>query len=157
MPSDTGDDLDAVQAVVLLVDDNEQNVELLEAYLEELGATIRIARDGVEALEQVQRAKPDIILLDIMMPRMSGFQVCSTLKRDGKTSDIPIIMVTALSEVSDVERAVDCGADDFLIKPVNKLELITRVRALIKLGRLQRLLNKTLGELRAYREGSSPG
>ena len=89
---------------------------------------IRVARDGLEALSSVQASTPDIILLDIMMPRMSGYQVCEQLKKNPDTRDIPIIMVTALNEVGDVERAVDAGADDFLTKPVNRLELITRVK-----------------------------
>lgn len=152
-PRDGGPDIDPAGGVVLVVDDNEQNLELLEAYLEDLNCTIRLARDGIEALASVRDQRPDIILLDIMMPRMSGFQACATLKKDPATREIPVIMVTALNEVSDVERAVDCGADDFLIKPVNKLELITRVKSLLKLGRLQRQLQKTLAELREYREG----
>lgn len=114
---------------ILLVDDNEQNLELLEAYLEELGAEVVTAADGLEALKQVQADPPSLILLDIMMPRMSGFQLCSRLKADPATKRIPIIMVTALNEVSDMERAHDCGADDFLTKPVNKPDLLGKVRA----------------------------
>ncbi len=111
------------------MDDNEQNLELLEAYLEELGAEVVTAADGLEALKQVQADPPSLILLDIMMPRMSGFQLCSRLKADPATKRIPIIMVTALNEVSDMERAHDCGADDFLTKPVNKPDLLGKVRA----------------------------
>jgi two-component system cell cycle response regulator len=118
-------------ARILLVDDNEQNVELLEAYLEELGGTLRTARDGVEALEAVAAERPDLIVLDVMMPRMSGFQVCKKLKGDAATRSIRVLMVTALNEVSDVERATECGADDFLTKPVNKVELLGRIRALL--------------------------
>ncbi|MDI1288561.1 MAG: response regulator, partial [bacterium] len=91
---------------ILLVDDNEHNLELLLAYMDELGCELRSARDGIAALESVAKAKPDLILLDVMMPRMSGFQVCSKLKSDPATKTIPIVMVTALNEVSDVERAV---------------------------------------------------
>ncbi|MBL8758355.1 MAG: response regulator [Phycisphaerae bacterium] len=117
---------------ILLVDDNEQNLELLEAYLEELGAEVSTACDGVEALDVIARGHPDLILLDIMMPRMSGYQLCGKLKGDAKTRHIPVIMVTALAEVSDMERATDCGADDFLTKPVHKPDLLAKVRA--KLG-----------------------
>lgn len=138
---------------VLLVDDNEHNLELLLAYMDELGCELRSARDGIEALESVAKAKPDLILLDVMMPRMSGFQVCSRLKSDPATKTIPIVMVTALNEVSDVERAVESGADDFLTKPVNKLELTTRVRSLLKVGQLQRQLQETLAELRRLNPG----
>jgi len=133
---------------ILVVDDHEQNLELLTAYLDDLGAEIRQARDGVEAIEAVAQRKPDLILLDVMMPRMSGFQVCGKLKSDPATKDIPIVVVTALNEVADVERAVELGADDFLTKPVNRLELMTRVRSLVRLGQLQRQLQQTMSELR---------
>lgn len=118
---------------ILLVDDHEQNLELLEAYLESLSGTVRMARDGAEALALVQQRKPDLILLDVMMPKLSGFQVCRKLKDDPATKGIKIIMVTALNEESDQARAVDSGADDFLSKPVNKVELLNRVR--MHLGR----------------------
>lgn len=133
---------------ILLVDDNEQNLELMTAYIEELGCVIRVARDGVEALEQVAAQKPDLILLDVMMPRMSGFQACKKLKSDESTKDIPVVMVTALSEVSDVEHAVDVGADDFLSKPVNRLELLTRVRSLLKLASARRELKRAMDEIK---------
>lgn len=137
---------------VLIVDDNEQNLELLEAYLEDLSCQLRLARDGMEALDAVAAQHPDVILLDVMMPRMSGFQVCAKLKQDPATKDIPIIMVTALNEVSDVERAIECGADDFLSKPVNKLELVTRVKSLVRISKMQAELQRTLSQLRAFRD-----
>lgn len=144
---------DLTSALVLLVDDNEQNLELLSAYTEELGCRIALARDGAEALDAVAREQPDLILLDVMMPRMSGFQACAKLKGDPATKDIPIVMVTALNEVNDVERAVDSGADDFLTKPVNKLELLTRARSLLRVRRLKLRLDRTLSELRGLRGG----
>jgi len=116
---------------ILLVDDHEQNNELLEAYLEDVNAKVRIATDGLECLKAVEAEKPDLILLDVMMPRMSGFQVCKRLKGSANTKDISIIMVTALNEVSDVERATECGADDFLTKPVHKPDLLAKVRAVL--------------------------
>jgi CheY-like chemotaxis protein len=130
---------------ILIVDDNAQNLELIQAYLEELpDAEISAATDGMEAIKLVARDAPDLILLDIMMPRMSGFEVCKKLKGDPKTADIPIIVITALSEISDIERAVECGTDDFLTKPVNKLELLTRVRSLLRLKHLKNELDRTL-------------
>jgi CheY-like chemotaxis protein len=116
---------------ILLVDDHAQNLELLEAYLEEVSAQITTAADGVEALASVTQSKPDLILLDVMMPRMSGFQLAAKLRASDATKAIPIIMVTALGEVSDVQRAADLGISDYLTKPVNKNELLTRVRSIL--------------------------
>lgn len=132
---------------ILIVDDNPQNVELIQAYLESLNCTAHTAVDGVEALEMVEKCRPDLILLDIMMPRMSGFEVCRRLKADPKTRDIPIIMVTALNELGDIERGVEAGTDDFLSKPVNKLELVTRVKSLLRVRHLKSELERTLAYL----------
>ncbi len=129
-------------ASVLLVDDHEQNLELLQAYLEELGCSIAMARDGMQAVEAIEKNPPDLVLLDVMMPKLSGYQVCEKIKSDPDTRDIPVIMVTALGEISDVERAVDVGADDFLTKPVHQLELVTRVKSLLRV----RLLKQQLAE-----------
>ena len=133
--------------VVLVVDDNQQNLELLQAYLEDLDCISIPAHDGIEALNLVAEKAPDLILLDIMMPKMSGFEVCKRVKSDPKTGDIPIIMVTALNEFGDIERALDSGTDDFLSKPINKLELLTRVRTMLKLKHLSDKLERTLAYL----------
>jgi len=131
-------------STVLVVDDNPQNVELAQAYLEALNCTTHVAVDGVDALEKVAKVNPDLILLDIMMPRMSGFEVCRRLKADPATRDIPIIMVTALNELGDIERGVESGTDDFLTKPLNKLELVTRVKSLLRVRHLKSELERTL-------------
>lgn len=127
---------------VLIVDDNPQILELLEAYLEPLDLLVRLAADGEAALTAVEHEVPDLILLDVMMPRRSGFEVCRLLKDDPRYRDIPIIMVTALNELGDMERARECGCDDFLSKPVNKLELLARVQNLLKLRHLKQTLNR---------------
>ena len=132
---------------VLVVDDNQQNLELLLAYLEDIDCRTVPASGGVEALDIVKNKPPDLILLDIMMPKISGFEVCRRIKNDPKTADIPIIMVTALSELGDIERAIDSGTDDFLSKPVNKWELITRVKTMLKLKNLTDKLERTLAYL----------
>lgn len=145
------DELDLTSAHVLLVDDHEQNLDLLQAYIEDLGCRISTARDGVAAKESIDRDQPDLILLDVMMPRMSGFQLCEKLKATPETRDIPIVMVTALSEVGDVERAVEAGADDFLTKPVHRVELMTRVKSLLRVRLLRRQLEATLDEMKQMR------
>ena len=132
---------------VLVVDDNQQNRELLQAYLEDVDCRTIPAADGPEALKIIAKDPPDLILLDVMMPKMSGFEVCRRVKNDPKTSEIPVIMVTALNEFGDIERGIDSGTDDFLSKPVNKLELLTRVKIMLKLKHLTDKLQRTLAYL----------
>jgi two-component system cell cycle response regulator len=118
---------------VLVVDDNQQNLELLLAYLEDMEDVTAIeAHNGIEALEQVARSRPDLILLDIMMPRMSGFEVCKQLKSNPQTRDIPVVMVTALNETADVERATECGTDDYITKPIERAALVNLVRTMLQ-------------------------
>ncbi len=132
---------------VLVVDDNQENLELLQAYLEDLDCRTVPARDGLQALEIIADSAPDLVLLDVMMPKMSGFEVCKRIKNDPKTNDIPIIMVTALNEFADIEHGIDSGTDDFISKPVNKLELLTRVKTMLKLKHLSDRLERTLAYL----------
>ncbi len=131
---------------ILIADDNIPNVELLEAYLVGTDCQITVAADGQETLDQVAKERPDLILLDIMMPKLSGFEVCKQLKRDPATNGILILMVTALNEPGDIERAVAAGCDDFLSKPVNKLELVKRVENMLRLRRV----TDELDRLRRY-------
>jgi CheY-like chemotaxis protein len=133
--------------VVLVVDDNQQNLELLQVYLEDIDCQTIPAHDGIEALEIIRKNPPDLVLLDVMMPKMSGFEVCKKIKNDPKTTDIPVIMVTALNEFRDIERGIDSGTDDFLSKPINKLELLVRVKTMLKLKHLSDKLERTLAYL----------
>lgn len=121
---------------ILIADDNQQNCELLEAYLSDGDYVISFACDGRQTLERVAEHAPDLILLDIMMPKLSGYEVCQKLKAAAETKDIPVLMVTALNEAGDIEKAVAAGCDDFLSKPVNSLELKTRVRSLLRVRHL---------------------
>lgn len=131
---------------ILIADDNPVNQELLEAYLAGEDYEIDFAADGLETLEKVSSFKPDVILLDIMMPKLSGFEVCETLKKSVGTENVMILMVTALSDLGDIERAVSAGCDDYLSKPVHKLELLKRVENMIKL----RNISDELERLRRY-------
>lgn len=134
---------------ILIADDNPTNVELLEVFLSDLDCELAVAVDGRDTLDKVAQFKPDLILLDIMMPKLSGFEVCKQLKEDPATRGIMILMVTALNELGDIERAVNAGTDDFLSKPVNKLELLKRVENMLKL----RLVTDEVERLRRYIEG----
>jgi len=140
------------QSTVLIVDDNPQNVELLQAFLEALPVKLATAVDGLDALAKVAEHNPDLILLDIMMPNMSGFQVCRRLKSDPATKDIQVLMVTALNELGDIEQATECGTDDFVSKPVNKFELLTRVKSLLRVRHLKGELERALTYLNEVEE-----
>jgi two-component system alkaline phosphatase synthesis response regulator PhoP len=142
---------------ILIADDNVQNVELLEAYLDELDCEVLRALDGEETLAVVRQHRPDLVLLDIMMPRISGFEICRQLKSDLATRHIPILMVTALNESGDVERAVQAGADDFISKPIYQKDLLHRVRALLKVRHVVDELERTLEYVSEVDQSSKPG
>jgi two-component system, OmpR family, alkaline phosphatase synthesis response regulator PhoP len=132
---------------VLVVDDNPQNLELILAYLEDVDCQCMSAEGGQEALEIIKNTPPDLVLLDVMMPKISGFEVCKRIKGNPESADIPVIMVTALNEIGDIEKAINSGTDDFLSKPVNKWELLTRVKTMLKLKHLSDQLERTLAYL----------
>lgn len=142
---------------VLIADDNHQNCELLDAYLADEGYEIAMAHDGQQTLDKVASWHPDLILLDIMMPKLSGYEVCQRLKKDEPTGKIPILMVTALNETGDIEKAVAAGCDDFLTKPVNHLELKTRVRSLLRVRHLTNERDRLLAYLSDVEQSRSPG
>lgn len=118
---------------ILIADDNPANCELLEAYLSEVDCDTEIAVDGQDTLDKVASFNPDLILLDVMMPKLNGFEVCRKLKDTESTRHILVLMVTALNETGDIERGVAAGTDDFLSKPVNKHSLLRRVQWMLKL------------------------
>lgn len=118
---------------ILIADDNAANRELLEAYLTSIDCEIEISVDGQDTLDKVRSFQPDLLLLDVMMPKLSGFEVCKQIKDDPKTARVMVLMVTALNELGDIERAVKAGTDDFLTKPVQKVTLLKRVANMLRL------------------------
>jgi two-component system alkaline phosphatase synthesis response regulator PhoP len=131
---------------ILIADDNPTNVELLEAYLADIPCEIAVAVDGLDTMHKVATFRPDLVLLDVMMPKLSGFEVCKKIKQNPETRRIMVLMVTALNEPGDVERAVAVGCDDFLSKPIHKVELLKRVENMLKL----RHISDELERLRRY-------
>lgn len=142
---------------VLIADDNQANRELLEAYLASVECDIEIAVDGQDTLAKIKTFQPDLILLDVMMPKLSGFEVCKKLKQDPTSRKIMILMVTALNELGDIERAVEAGTDDFLSKPVNKLELVKRVQNMLKLKDVTDEVERLRRYIREMEDNDGPG
>jgi two-component system alkaline phosphatase synthesis response regulator PhoP len=136
-------------AKILIAEDHPQGAELLEAYLSGTPYEMRTAMNGEEALRTILEWRPDVVLLDIMMPRLSGFEVCKRLRQSPATRDIGVIMITALGQPADVDRAVDAGTDDFLTKPINQAELLIRIRAILKSRKQQGDLPRALDYIRA--------
>ena len=142
---------------ILIADDNQTNVELLEVYLVGLDCELAVAVDGRDTLDKVASFHPDLILLDIMMPKLSGFEVCKQLKGNPATKGIMILMVTALNELGDIERAVGAGTDDFLSKPVNKLELLKRVEIMLRLRHVEDEVERLRRYIEGMEDATGPG
>jgi len=140
------------QPNILVVDDIPLNVELLRTYLKSAGYFVLEANDGEEALKSVAQNKPDLVLLDIMMPKINGFEVCQKLKSDTKTQFVPIVLVTALQSIEDKVKGIESGADDFITKPFNKLELLARVKSLLRIKFLHDELEKKIAQLNEARK-----
>jgi diguanylate cyclase (GGDEF)-like protein len=136
-----------VPARILIVDDHEDNIELLRARLEARGYGIDTAMDGEEALARVAASAPDLILLDVMMPRIDGFEVVRRLKSDKSLPFIPIILQTALDSTEHKVEGLDAGADDYITKPINFAELEARVKSMLRIKRLQDALEEREREL----------
>ena len=122
---------------VVVADDNKVNSGLLEDILQDEGYMVHIADDGITALDMIREIHPDIVMLDIMMPKLDGFDVCRILKKDFDLKDIPVIMVTAKSDGADVKKALDIGAFDYIKKPADKVEVIARVQSAIRFKKYQ--------------------
>jgi DNA-binding response OmpR family regulator len=131
---------------ILVVDDVRENVRLLEAVLEAHGYEVVSATDGHSALELAVSAKPDLVLLDVLMPQPDGYAVCSRLRAQDETAVLPVIMLTA-SEGSEKTRAIEAGADDFIPKPFNRDELLTRIRSLLRIKRYHDTITSQAAEL----------
>jgi len=136
-----------VKSTILVVDDQPQNFELLEAYLVPQGYEVLTAATGEEALKKLFSNQIDLILLDIIMPGMDGFEVTRRVRQDDKTRLLPIILVTALKETEDRVKGIEAGCDDFITKPVNKIELLARVKSLLKVKAYNDLLSNYRKEL----------
>ncbi len=135
------------EAKVLIVDDDKENVDLIAYFLKPQNYSIVTAHDGVEALRLVESENPDIILLDIRLPKMDGFQVCERIKKNHYSKFIPIIMITALKDLKSKIQSLEAGADDFISKPFENIELLTRVKSLLRIKRYHDELEKKNKEL----------
>ena len=138
---------------ILITDDSQLNAELLEAHLEGTGFDTKIVSNGDDALKAAKEWKPDVILLDVMMPKISGFEVCRRLRADANTQDIGVLMITALDQPTDVEQGVSSGTDDFITKPINKTELLLRVRAMLESRSQGSGVDRTLAYLGRVQQG----
>ena len=139
---------------VLIADDDPLSAELLGEYLSDSDYELRTAGDGEQTLQLVAGWHPDLILLDVMMPRISGFEVCKRLRANAATRGIAVLMITALDQPSDVDRAVDAGTDDFVSKPINKTDLLLRVRALLRSRQKKSELDRTLDYIEGVERGN---
>jgi two-component system alkaline phosphatase synthesis response regulator PhoP len=141
---------------ILIAEDDPLGAELLEVYLSEMDCDLRTASDGEQTLQLVASWRPDLILLDVMMPRISGFEVCKRLRSDPATRDIAILMITALDQSSDMDRAVEAGTDDFISKPINKTDLLLRVGALLRSREKKSDLERALAYIEGVERGKVP-
>jgi len=132
---------------LLVVDDQPANVRLLEQLLSLSGYDVVTAASGAEALEKVSASKPDLVLLDVVMPKMSGYEVCRALRNDVATALLPVVMVTALDPSEERLKGIESGADDFLSKPINQAELLARVKSLLRIRTLHRQVEEQAVQL----------
>lgn len=137
---------------ILIVDDEPRGLEALEAMLTGLGHTLHFANNGLDALKQASVLPPDLILLDVMMPGIDGFEVCRILRTDPILADVPVVMTTALDDKKSRVQGIEAGADDFITKPIDRLEIRARVNTIIRLNRYRKLMKQQEDLLQAHRE-----
>src|SRR5215212_2035738 len=129
-------------SIVLIVDDDLTARETLIAILEGEQYDLQIAKDGMQALHMLEELQPDLILLDVMMPGMDGYEVCRRIRATPELAEVPIILLTALDDRASLVRGIEAGADDFLSKPVDRYELTARVRTILRLNRYRQLVEQ---------------
>jgi PleD family two-component response regulator len=138
--------------LVLIVDDTPLNIELIATILTHEGCRIQPAESGAQALEYARELQPELILLDVIMPKMDGYQVCEALKQDALTQDIPVLFISCRGEVDAIARGLEAGALDYISKPFEPLELLSRVRTHLELARRRRKEHKLIAELQGALE-----
>ena len=140
-------------AKILVVDDQPKNVKLLAEVLTGKGYAVVTARSGAEALARVGADRPDLVLLDVMMPGMNGYEVCRAIREDPATGVLPVVLVTALDPLQERIRGIEAGADDFLTKPINQPELLARVKSLLRINDFYRTVQAQAAELASLNAG----
>lgn len=138
--------------IILVVDDNPHNRAIAEAHLKSFGYRVMTAESGEDALAIMGETEPSLVLLDVVMPRMDGYETCANMRKLPNGADVPIVFLTALSDVSSHQRAMESGVDDFLTKPINRTELLLRVRSLLRINELHRDLKEGYELIRSQRD-----
>jgi len=139
-------------ARILVVDDVPDNVDILQMRLEAQGYEVVTAADGIEALEKIRELRPDLVLLDVMMPKLDGIETVKRLKADASLPFIPVILVTAKADASDVIGGLESGGDDYLTKPVDHAALSARVRAMLRIKALHDTVQQQAAELAGWNQ-----
>ena len=153
-PLDKGEKKKVTKGSILVVDDNKNNTTLLKKRLEKLGNTVKVANDGMEAIKITEKSQLDLILLDIIMPNMNGYEVLGFLKKDKRYHEIPVIMLSSMDDLTSIYRCIELGADDYVTKPFDKLVLEARISACIEKKQLRDKEKILLGEIRKEKEKS---
>ena len=145
-------DLNSADMLILIIDDNPNNLSIITEHLEMNHLEVMVARDGEDGIIKAQKGSPDLILLDVMMPGLNGFETCALLKKDPRTDDIPVLFMTALDNVEDKLRGFEAGGLDYITKPFNEQEVLARVKVHLIIRKLQKDLEKKNRELESALE-----